>query len=257
MDGPATPYANELKTLFPGVTFQGKGLIATEAFISFPIVNLSGNALAVTSHFYEFLPLDIDSSQVNKNDPHLAHQLEIGKKYTVVITTGGGFYRYQLQDIIEVIDYYDQIPLIRFISKMNRISDWFGEKLNEGFVSSAFEELFQMFNLKPIFSMLAPNDSDNFFRYTLYIELPQDQLLNFKQNNITQTLDRLLCHNFHYDYCRKLGQISRLDLFVISHHSQQAYLTAKQDQGQKLGDIKNTVLETTPGWENIFIPAQV
>ncbi|MBG7609703.1 MAG: GH3 auxin-responsive promoter family protein [Anaerolineae bacterium] len=256
MDGPASSYSAELMKLFPGVIFQGKGLIATETFVSFPIDNYSGKALAINSHFFEFLPLDQGSYQVDELDPHLAHQLEVGKKYSVVITTGGGFYRYHLQDVVEVKGHYDQTPLIRFVSKLNQISDRFGEKLNEGFVSSVLEELFHMYKLNPIFSMLAPNDNNEGFRYSLYIELPQNQSINIEKKRIAQSLDRLLSQNFHYAYCRKLGQISHLDMFLISHHAHQAYLTAKQERGQKLGDIKNTSLETSAGWQRIFIPKQ-
>lgn len=250
-DGPAASHAEDLKALFPGVIFQGKGLIATEAFLSFPVADESGAALAIHSHFYEFLPVDRNSFQVNKDKPQLAHELEIEKRYSVVITTGGGFYRYLLQDIIEVVGFYHEIPLIRFIGKTDRISDWFGEKLNEGFVSSVLESLFEENSLTPIFSMLAPN-SDEEFRYTLYLELPKDQPHEFNQIELAQALDQKLQQNFHYSYCRKLGQISQADLYIISQQGKQAYLTARQNQGQKLGNIKNTRLETTSHWTKVF-----
>lgn len=256
MDGPSRVFVNELREFLPGVSFQPKGLIATEAFVSFPMTNLPGSALAVTAHFFEFLPLDEDSLQANEKKPLLAHELEKGKKYSVVVTTGGGFYRYILQDIIEVVGSLFQVPLIRFVSKINRISDWFGEKLNEFFVSSVLGELFQVCNFRPIFAMLSPNDSDMKFRYTLYLELPQDQLENINLGKTTTILDRKLCRNFHYDYCRKLGQISHPDVFIISDQAQQAYLMAKQTRGQKMGDIKHTFLETTTGWDEVFAPTR-
>jgi hypothetical protein len=253
MDGPAAPFANELVNLFPGVTFQGKGLIATEAFFSFPIIKQPGAALAITSHFFEFLPLEKGSSQADLNNPLLAHELEIGNRYSVVVTTGGGFYRYHLQDVIEVIGYYHDVPLIRFIGKMGHISDWFGEKLNESFVSSVLVALFRLYNLKPLFAMLAPNNSNEHFRYTLYLELPPKQLTHLNQYKLAQSLDKKLRQNFHYDYCRKLEQITHPDLYFISCHAQKTYLASKQELGQKLGDIKNTTLESSIGWSNIFI----
>ncbi len=257
MDGPSALFADELRMLFPGVIFQGKGLIATEAFFSFPIVNQPGAALAITSHFFEFLPLDNESFRADLSHPLLVHEVEIGNRYSVVVTTRGGFYRYHLQDVIEVVGRYHDVPLIRFIGKMGRISDWFGEKLNESFVSSVLEEVMTTYDLRPLFVMLAPNQGDKDFRYTLYLELTQDQWVNLDQAKLAQSIDKKLSQNFHYDYCRKLEQITHPDLFIISAHAQQTYLAAKQAQCQKLGDIKHSTLESTTGWSDVFIKRAV
>src|ERR1043165_7254360 len=94
MDGVSLPYARQLAEMFPRVQLQGKGLLATEALVSVPIVGVEGSVLSIKSHFFEFID---DSGEVL-----LAHQVEKGKSYSVVVTTGGGFYRYQLQEVIEV-----------------------------------------------------------------------------------------------------------------------------------------------------------
>jgi len=252
MDGPSRPIADKLRNLFPGTTFQGKGLIATEAFLSFPIVKQLGAVLAVASHFFEFLPLDKYGNRADLTNPVLAHELEIGNRYSVVVTTGGGFYRYHLQDIIKVTGYYRDVPLIRFIGKLGNVSDWFGEKLNEVFVSSVLEALFRRYRIKPLFAMLAPNNSNEYFRYTLYIELPSKQLANLDRTDLTQSLDNKLRRNFHYDYCRRLGQIVHPDLYIISCHAQGTYIASKQNQGQQIGDIKSSSLDSTSGWTDIF-----
>ena len=90
--------------------------------------------LSIRSHFFEFID---DAGELL-----LAHQIQKGKTYSVVVTTGGGFYRYQLQDVVEVIGHWKQIPRIRFVGKADHISDWFGEKLEERFVANALENLF-------------------------------------------------------------------------------------------------------------------
>jgi hypothetical protein len=57
--------------------------------------------LAVHHHiFYEFIPFEeIDSPQPRVC---LLHDLQIGKRYEMVITTDGGLRRYRLGDVIEV-----------------------------------------------------------------------------------------------------------------------------------------------------------
>jgi hypothetical protein len=87
-DGPARSAAASLARRFPHVEVQRKGLIATEAIVTIPFGGR--HPLTIGSHFFEFL------------DPNgrarLAHQLEGGVEYTVVVTTAGGLYRYRLAD---------------------------------------------------------------------------------------------------------------------------------------------------------------
>ena len=196
--------------------------------------------------------MDIESQTVNEGDPPLAHQLETGKRYSVVVTTGGGFYRYHLQDIVEVVDHYQQIPLLRFIGKTDQVSDWFGEKLNERFVSAVLKEVFQSLNLEPLFALAAPSEEGGNFRYRLFIELPEEQVADLDQMGLKEAFEAKLCGNFHYAYCRKLGQISQVDLYLIARDAQEAYLAACQERGQRLGDIKPKFLDTFTGWENHF-----
>jgi hypothetical protein len=239
-DGASAPYAKELQSHFPNVTIQPKGLLATEAFISFPLTGYDGSALAVTSHYFEFL--------AENGDVLLAHQLEKGKSYSVIVTTGGGLYRYQLNDIVEVTDFYNQTPCIKFIGKADRVSDYFGEKLNEQFVAGVLKELFKKYNLNPIFYMLGPDDTPP-FHYTLYLELenPTIKLPNF----LTIELDNSLRTNFHYDYCRRLGQLAETQIVQVKDGSE-VYIKACQQRGQKLGDIKASVLQKSTGWGEWF-----
>ena len=240
MDGASAPYARQLEEMFPRVQFQAKGLLATEAFVSLPIYGIEGSVLSVNSHFFEF----IDDS----GEALLAHQIEKGKTYSVVITTGGGLYRYQLHDVIEVIGHWKQIPRIRFVGKADHISDWFGEKLEERFVAKVLESVFSEHDISPTFAMLAPDDVSG-FRYVLYLESDDcgDALAN--------DLDNRLRENFHYDYCRKLGQLEQVEIIRVTNGSE-SYLRACQSRGKKLGNIKPSLLQKTTGWRKWFIDSR-
>ncbi len=248
-DGPAAGYARTLQQSFPNITLQPKGLLATEAFVSFPLVGQEGSMLAITSHFFEFLPTETFQRNISTN-ALLAHQLEKGQTYAVVVTTGGGFCRYQLQDIIEVVEFVGQAPCIRFVGKQDHVSDWFGEKLSEPFVAGALAKLFSRHQLSPTFAMLAPDDERDFC-YTLYLELPPDQ----HHNNLHCDLDAALSANFHYAYCRQLGQLVEPRLVLVVNGAE-AYLQGCQSRGQKLGNIKPAALQKTTGWSQWFQPLQ-
>ena len=236
MDGASAPYARQLEETFPYVRLQGKGLLATEAFVSVPIVGVEGSVLSINSHFFEFIN-DLGESL-------LAHQIQKGRTYSVVVTTGGGLYRYQLNDMIEVIGHWKETPRIRFVGKADHISDWFGEKLEERFVANVLKKVFRVHHISPAFAMLAPED-DGSFHYVLYLECDG-------RNEILATdLDKALRKNFHYDYCRKLGQLTEAQVVHVTDGAK-TYIHACQARGQKLGNIKPSVLQKNTGWREWF-----
>lgn len=239
-DGASKPYARALQAQFPGATLQPKGLLATEAFVSFPLTGQEGAALAVTSHFFEF--------QAESGNLLLAHQLQKGQAYAVIVTTGGGLYRYQLRDIVEVTGFYGQVPCLRFIGKADQVSDYFGEKLDERFVFNALAALFARLGLQPVFFLLAPEAGPP-FHYCLYLELPESAA---PSPALADEIDAALRANFHYDYCRRLGQLAEAQVQLVRNGSQ-AYIRACQQRGQKLGDIKAAVLQKSTGWGQWFI----
>jgi hypothetical protein len=235
-DGASASYATQLEELFPRACLQGKGLLATEAFVSLPILGVEGSVLAVNSHFFEFID--------EMGDLHLAHEVQKGKTYSVVITTGGGFYRYQLHDVVEVVGRWEQAPCIRFVGKADHISDWFGEKLDERFVARVLQDVFAKHEISPSFALLAPDDVRG-FRYVLYLECERSL------EKLNEDLDSVLRANFHYDYCRKLGQLQAVEVAYVTNGAE-SYLKACKARGQKLGNIKQSVLQKTIGWRDFF-----
>lgn len=243
-DGACSIYADQLYDYFPEVTIQGKGLIATEGFVSLPLDNYTAPVLAVTSHFFEFR--DIDNDQIR-----LAGELEIGRRYLVIISTGGGFYRYQLGDIIEVTGFAERTPMFRFISKETGTVDFFGEKLQESHVAGAIQTVCEGLNFQPSFYLLAPvKNSDATVSYTLFIESADmtPEICRF----ITERLEKELRENYHYNYCRKLGQLAGLKLFIISSAANETFMQRISETGVKLGDIKPQALSGMTGWERYF-----
>ena len=91
-DGPAERPLAVLASRFPQARVQPKGIIATEAFVSLPFCGV--HPLAVTSHFFEF---ELDTGEIVPG-----WSLRKGMRATPVVTTGGGLYRYRIEDILEV-----------------------------------------------------------------------------------------------------------------------------------------------------------
>ncbi len=235
----------EVARLFPQARIQGKGLLATEGCITLPLLGVEGGVPALRSHLLEFLPLDDLASE-----PRLVHELEPGGQYTVVLTTGGGLYRYQLHDIVEVIGKLHVCPVLRFVGKQSHISDHFGEKLNAAHVQATLDKLLHKYGLTPTFAMLACENLPDGAAYVLFIA--EAEARTAQLHHLGEALDAALCANYHYAYCRDLGQLTALRVFRISEQAQPDYLRHCQTLGQRLGDIKPTVLHQQRGWLEVF-----
>ncbi len=248
-DGSSGPYAEDLRRSFPGVPFQAKGLIATEAFITIPRWGLPGGHPAITSHFLEFIP-----EGAGREDVLLTDELERGGRYEVLATTGGGLFRYRMGDMVEVVGWYGGLPLLRFVGRIDRVSDFFGEKLSDGFVARILDGLLAEGGLSPTFSLLAPERTAGRIRYVWFLAPGREgRAGRALDGGITGTrLDRALSENFHYAACRRLGQLAPPEVCLVPEEASLRFMEVKGNEGQRLGDVKIPALETGVEWRKIL-----
>jgi hypothetical protein len=228
---------------FPESPIQGKGLLATEGVVSIPICSAQGSVAAVTSHLFEFL-------ESESATPRLLHELELGEEYSVLLTTGGGLWRYRLGDRVRVIGFLEQTPVLEFLGREGNVSDVCGEKLSAAFVDSILLELESERVCSPSFAMLAPS-FETTPRYVLFFHG------RIETRQFAEFLDAKLRRNPHYDYCRKLGQLSPAAIFQIAGGASETYLRRCSALGQRAGNVKETPLHRLSGWENYFQGALV
>jgi hypothetical protein len=234
-DGHAALYAGMLRQRLPGVRVQPKGLLATEGVVTIPFRGRT--PLAVRSHFFEFL---------SDGRAWPAHEIEPGRAYSVVLTTGGGLYRYRLDDRVEVDGFVERTPSLRFLGKEDHVSDLCGEKLNETFVAHALARVFAAAGLSPRYAFVAPERAPVPPRYVLYVdadgELP---------SALAAAVDDGLAENPQYRWCRALGQLGPVRV-VRAPTMYARYAARCRAAGQRFGDIKPLALSTRDGWREVF-----
>ncbi|HXE71158.1 MAG TPA: GH3 auxin-responsive promoter family protein [Candidatus Nitrosotenuis sp.] len=228
-----------LGQLLPGVFVQGKGLLATEGVVSFPLHGQPAPALALRSHFFEFL---LDDGSLR-----LAHELEEGQEACVVLTTGGGLYRYRLGDRVRVVGHLHQCPLLSFLGRESLVGDRFGEKLHEHHVRRCLQEVLARRGLEAPLAMLAFEPALGAYALFIEAEAGDEELLA-----LGRELEEALADNFHYRYCRDLGQLGELRVFRLGEDGPSAYLRAESRRGLALGDIKPLALHPGQGWSQKF-----
>ena len=234
-DAQAELALTDLRRRFPRTVIQSKGLLATEACVTIPFAGK--HPLAVCSHFFEFID---ETGRL-----HLAHELLANETYEVVVTTGGGLWRYRLGDQVQVTGFVGNTPSLRFLGRMGNISDCCGEKLSEAFVAQAIREACMKMTAPPCFAMLAPELTDSGWHYTLYLE-------GIAPDDLATRLDDLLRRNPHYAYCRDLGQLQPLRIFCITSAGFETFAKVEMAAGRKLGDIKPRSLSDQKDWGRHF-----
>ena len=159
------PVCQRLKELYNCSSIRDTGLISTEGSYSIPLSdNNDEGMLNLDWGFYEFIPEEEYEKNVEENSveyssqikPLLAHEIQSGKRYYMIITTYQGLFRYDQKDLIECTGHYRNIPLIRFISKVGSISDLTAEKITNTQVAECCEFLFKKYNFQPFYMSVHP-----------------------------------------------------------------------------------------------------
>jgi GH3 auxin-responsive promoter len=116
------------------------GYLATEVSGSVPLSDEGdGGVVAVPTSVFEFHP---EEDGRDPQGPELlpVERLEVGRRYFLFATTPSGLYRYDMNDIVEVIGTFEKTPIIRFVQKGKGVVSFTGEKLYEVQVIAAVEE---------------------------------------------------------------------------------------------------------------------
>jgi hypothetical protein len=133
--GPLHLFIERLHEYYGDMKVRDIGLLASEGRFSIPISDDgAGGVLNLPSTFFEFLAVSEDSSET---EPMLAHELEAGASYSLILTSSCGLYRYHIQDIVRVDGFWGKTPIITFVNKGRHIASITGEKVSEFQVATA------------------------------------------------------------------------------------------------------------------------
>jgi len=228
MDGHADKSALYLAEAFPGVALQGKGLLATEGPVTLPWEGVQGGIPLLTEIYFEFIAKDGSILEL--------HELVPGETYSVVISTPGGLYRYQLGDEVEVFSFFHATPTLKFKGRGTSVSDLTGEKLSERYLRQ---------HLAPHLPTTTP------FQTFIPVRGKPDCYLLLQESKFALSraeaarLEDLLCEAHHYRHARELGQLGPL---LVRNHPQASrlFMEFQARQGLQLGDIKPSLLCVRP-----------
>jgi hypothetical protein len=219
----AEPGWQSLVRRLPGVLVQPKGLLATECAVTIPWHGT--HPLAVTSHYFEFLDV--------RGDVRGAHELELGGEYEVVVTNGGGLWRYRLGDQVACTGFVARTPALRFLGRAGRVSDLRGEKLGEPFVAAVLRDLWPVGASRPWAALRPSSGTPPAYEIVVAVDhLPGG-------GELALQADAALAANPHYALARRLGQLGPVRAVAIGRRADVEALQARRG---RLGDAKPGIL---------------
>lgn len=218
-DGASAGPAHELAERLPHAWLQPKGLLATEAPLTYPLIGREGGVPLLNEVLFEF---QCDDGALKTID-----ELDEGDEAELIISQKAGLLRYRLGDRVRVVGRLSHAPLLSFVRRAGAVSDLVGEKLHEALVVDALRAL----GLRD--GVLIPDALAR--QYVLAAPSPTD----------AEALERKLLAAFHYQRARALGQLQPVRAVARAQLAElmQSLLT---ERGQKLGDIKDRALLWRP-----------
>jgi len=217
----ATMPAQQLARRLPHAFMQGKGLLATEAPVTVPLVQAGGCVPLIDELFVELE--DADGSL------HLLHQAPTDHDYALLISQAGGLLRYRLGDRVRVTGRWRDTPMLEFIGRVDAVCDLVGEKLSEDQVAAALRPLLTA----DAFALLVPVVTPTRRCYRLITDMPDPFL--------AERLDTALQTGHRYSEARALGQLAAPQVMVLDEARRIVHDRLVAD-GMLAGDIKDRVL---------------
>ncbi|HEY9648779.1 MAG TPA: GH3 auxin-responsive promoter family protein [Chroococcidiopsis sp.] len=119
--------------------FGGVYASAEATFGAYHSFNNDSSILGLESGFFEFVPED----QWDSEHPHtlLASEVQAGRYYRILVTNYNGFYRYDIGDVVEVVGFYEQAPLIVFRHRRGGLLSSTTEKTTEFHATQVMQRL--------------------------------------------------------------------------------------------------------------------
>lgn len=220
------------------------GFLASEARGSIPLADHgSAGVLTVSTNVFEFvLASELED---NQGDPEKwtflgVDRIEENQEYYIFITTTGGLYRYDINDVIEVVGRYQATPTIVFKRKGRGMANITGEKLSVNQLIDAFNAVGQDLGVV-VDHFRAEPDFDK-SRYVLKVE--SGNLTDDKRQALLQGVDKRLAKlNIEYEAKRKSGRLAAPVMHVMKLGWYERQKKAMVADGMRVFQAKTVLLD--------------
>ncbi len=246
-----SPYIDLLRPHFGDqVVSRDYILMASEGVMAVPLSDGgSGGAVALGSHFYEFVP----EEEYERSDRRalLPHELEVGRTYVVILTNGAGLYRYDIGDVVRVVRFVERTPVIEFLHRAGSTCSLTGEKLTEDQVTAAVADTAGDLGMAIEGFTLAPAP-EGFPRYVALVEFSQPPGAEALRRFPARLDEALEAHNVEYGSKRSSQRLAAPELWVVREGGYATRRRQRLASGASDSQIKPTHLTRDPSFAEQF-----
>lgn len=165
--------------------------------------------------FYEFVPETGEGERI-----YTIRDVEVGSKYELLITTFSGGYRYAIGDVVEVVGFEGQAPIVRVCYRKSQVINIADEKMNVRQLENAMRKFQSRAECTAEGFCVDGDYAKQRPRYMLYLELAEGKL----PGNAEDILDECLMESsFGYKRDRELAEIDRVKIQMIPKGGFKAY----------------------------------
>lgn len=164
--------------------------------------------------FFEFIPLNKMDSLTP--DTLCLDELEIDESYEIMITNFSGFYRYRIGDVVKVVDYYGNSPVIEFLYRKGQLLNLVAEKTTESAVHHSIITSIKKWDVDLVEYTAIQDLSETVGCYKFYVEVNNTETLMCNKVEKRMILEEAIRKaNPTYMVAQKAGRIAPLKLEVV------------------------------------------
>jgi hypothetical protein len=209
-------YTDQLQPFLSGVRIFSPVYAASEGMIGYGFsADRPHYLLLPTLAYTEFVPLEEINDPLAR--PIAPWQAEPGRSYEVVVTTLAGFVRYRLHDIVRVLEFRGQNPIIEFVEREGQVISVASEKTAEHHIVEAIDTASHLVDESLVDYFVAPDTEQNPGCYVLAIEEWQSDCDNQqKVRAFLRAVEAALCKVApFYEEERHLGTLGPMEALLL------------------------------------------
>ncbi len=223
------------------------GYLSSEARGSIPLSDEgSQGVLTIGANFFEFVEVDDLTSKPDNSSAwtfHTADELTVGREYYIFLTTTGGLYRYDINDIVKVTGQYNQTPQIVFLRKGRGMTNLTGEKVSVNQIITAFQNAAKATATCPDHFKAEADAGSSRYVFRVEFSLPVD---NATQRTFLSRLDQeMMDLNIEYKAKRDSGRLNDPVLHVMREGWYERNRSQIIAQGKRAFQTKTELLSPT------------
>ena len=236
--GPAAFFVQQLpEALGADIPVRDVGITASEGYFALPLnQHWQGGVLWNHGELLEF--------RDTQGQVFWSWELELGQQYELIISGLNGLLRYDLKDVVEVTDFVEATPIIRFVGKAGRFLNAVGEKITEEQMVLAVNRLSHKPKFFTAFIKMA----------TLpHIEICMEGLSQVDLAHLSRELDETLAQiSSEYASKRQTYRLGALVIHVVREGTYEQFRYWRIDNGATEAQVKDCIIATESEWAQIW-----